>query len=144
MGASGSANTTINNLEFTHMADTSIYKQVPSATDGPSPIARVALFHLGHLVATPGALRALEELGVAPLSLVRRHVVGDWGDLCSEDQLANAAAIESGARIFSSYKLSSIKDGQKVEATIWLITESTDGTIGGPRSHTTLLLPREY
>jgi len=115
-----------------------------TATNTLATTARTALFHLGHLVATPGALRALEELGVTPLSLIFRHVVGDWGDLCAEDQQANATAIESGARIFSSYKLKRSNNGQQTDVTIWAITEASDGTIGGPRSHTTLLLPTEY
>jgi len=39
------------------------------------------LFPLGQVVATPGALEALEEAGVAVGTLLARHAVGDWGDL---------------------------------------------------------------
>ena len=39
------------------------------------------LFSLGQVVGTPGALDALEEAGQHPLTLLARHVVGDWGEL---------------------------------------------------------------
>ena len=101
-------------------------------------------FHLGRLLATPAALRTLEEYGVQPLTLIFRHVRGDWGDLCAEDAMANETAVEFGSRIFSSYKLTRHDGHQQLEATVWCITEATDGTIGGPRECTTLLLPSEY
>ena len=47
-----------------------------------------ALFSLGRVVATPGALKELETLGVTPLSLLDRHISGDWSDMCKEDQQA--------------------------------------------------------
>jgi hypothetical protein len=59
-----------------------------------------------------------------------RHARGDWGDLSSEDKLANKRALEEGTRLLSAYHL---KTGQK----IWIITE-------WDRSATTVLLPEEY
>jgi hypothetical protein len=119
-------------------ADTGTHQPNSSVTQTISPQPR---FHLGRLLATPAALRTLEEFGVQPLTLRSRHVRGDWGDLCTEDQRANSVAIEDGSRIFSSYMLTRTKDGQTVEATVWLITERA---VGGKRSHSTLLLPNEY
>ncbi|MDP2895515.1 MAG: hypothetical protein Q8Q12_03020 [bacterium] len=87
-------------------------------------------FALGQLVATPGALQALEATGQAPLEFLRRHVSGDWGDLGDEDRKENELSLEHGFRILSAYRLS---DGTKV----WIITEAD-------RSSTTLLLPEEY
>ena len=89
-----------------------------------------ALFPLGIIVSTPGALAALEEVGLDPRVLLRRHMVGDWGDLDEEDRLLNEQAVHVGTRIISSYTL---QDGEKV----WVITEAD-------RSGTTLLLPEEY
>jgi hypothetical protein len=43
------------------------------------------LFALGRVVATPGALSALEEAAVEPLDLLRRHVMGDWGEVSACD-----------------------------------------------------------
>lgn len=90
-----------------------------------------ALFSLGRVVATPGALKELETLGVTPLSLLDRHIAGDWSDMEKEDQRANKQALKEGSRVFSSYKLP--PDSTK----IWVITEAD-------RSITTILLPEEY
>ncbi len=90
-----------------------------------------ALFSLGRVVATPGALKELETLGVTPLSLLDRHIAGDWSDMDKEDQQANRQALKEGSRVFSSYKIP--PDNTK----IWVITEAD-------RSTTTILLPEEY
>lgn len=88
------------------------------------------LFDLGQVVATPGALNALEEAGQSPSEFIARHVSGDWGELDEEDQQANDDAVEGGDRVLSAYIL---KTGIK----IWAITEAD-------RSSTCLLLPEEY
>lgn len=87
-------------------------------------------FLLGKIVASPGALEALESNGQTPMELLQRHVVLDPGELCGEDQQTNLDAVENGGRIFSSYLLN---DNTK----IWIITEAD-------RSATCLLLPDEY
>ena len=92
---------------------------------------REALFPLGQLVATPGAIEAMAPYENMALRLVGRHVTGDWGDLCDEDKATNDRAILDGSRVFSAYLL---PDG---ETKIWVITEAD-------RSATTLLLPSEY
>ena len=89
-----------------------------------------ALFALGRVVATPGALDALQAAGQGPGALLARHVRGDWGELCEEDRQENAAALKHGFRLLSAYTL---KDGVR----LWIITEAD-------RSVTTLLLPSEY
>jgi hypothetical protein len=88
------------------------------------------LFPLGQLVATPGALQALEANGTGCSEYLARHVTGDWGDLCEEDKQANVEAVESGMRLLSAYRL---EDGTK----IWIITEAD-------RSSSCVLLPEEY
>ena len=85
---------------------------------------------LGRVVATPGALRTLEEAGVSPASLLARHMNGDWGELDEHDRKENEFSLENGFRILSSYALG---NGEK----IWIITEAD-------RSSTCLLLPSEY
>lgn len=87
-------------------------------------------FDLGRIVATPGALRALEAADVNPLDLLVRHVCGDWGDVPPEDAQENELSVREGFRILSSYTLHT---GER----IWLITEAD-------RSATTFLLPSEY
>ena len=90
-----------------------------------------ALFSLGQLVATPGALSALGEDGTSAESLLQRHVTGDWGELSEEDRQENELSVKEGFRILSAYKLP--RTGVK----LWVITEAD-------RSVTTLLLPDEY
>jgi hypothetical protein len=90
-----------------------------------------ALFTLGQVVATPGALSALGGEGIGPEALLRRHVTGEWGELSEEDRRENELSVREGLRILSSYKLP--RTGVK----LWVITEAD-------RSATTLLLPDEY
>lgn len=88
------------------------------------------LFSLGHVMATPGAMALLQgDTDLAGL-LITRHLLGDWGNVDSEDWATNNQAIKMGNRIVSSYVLHGA-------GTVWLITEAD-------RSTTTLLLPSEY
>ncbi len=91
---------------------------------------RKPLFDLGQLVATPGALAALEKTGQTPMDFLSRHVRGDWGDLPEEDKAENELSLEKGFRLLSSYRTNA-------NDKIWIITEAD-------RSHTTLLLLDEY
>ncbi len=92
-------------------------------------------FTLGQIVATPGALEALQRNNVTGLDYLRKHVSGDWGIVCEEDKQANNEALQSGARLMSAYFLPD-------ETKLWIITEAADDN--GNRAATTLLLPEEY
>lgn len=87
-------------------------------------------FPFGQIVATPGALQALEEAGEQPATFLRRHVTGDWGEVDEHDRHENERSVECGCRLLSAYTLST---GTR----LWIITEAD-------RSSTTLLLPSEY
>lgn len=89
-----------------------------------------ALFELGQLVVTPGAVESLKQDKRHPLQLISRHVVGDWGTLPEEDVAENAFSLKNGYRLFSSYTFES---GNKY----YVITE-------WDRSVTTVLLPSDY
>jgi len=89
------------------------------------------VFQLGRVVATPGALRAIEENNVDSWSLLLRHANGDWGCIPEEDRLENRLSVENGYRVMSSYPLNDRGDK------LWIITEAD-------RSSTCLLLPEEY
>lgn len=95
-----------------------------------SMTASTALFPLGKIVSTTGALQVLEHAGIDPLTLLDRHVSGDWGTLDPEDQTENRFSVEHGFRIFSSYLVGSCER-------IWVITEAD-------RASTCLLCPHEY
>lgn len=88
------------------------------------------LFPLGQIVATPGALEALEASQESPDEFLARHAKGDWGELSADDVAENEFSLKNGFRLLSSYATA---NGQK----IWVITEED-------RSLTTVLLPDEY
>lgn len=85
---------------------------------------------LGRVVATPGAVAALENLGESALVFLARHAQGDWGDVPPEDWEENEFSVRNELRLLSAYTL---EDKTK----IWIITEAD-------RSVTTILLPEEY
>jgi hypothetical protein len=87
-------------------------------------------FPLGQIVATPGALAALEKSGEAPEKFLKRHAAGDWGEVDAEDKKLNDEAVAAGDRLLSAYTTAT---GEK----LWIISEAD-------RSVTTLLLPDEY
>ena len=91
---------------------------------------RIARFPLGQIVATPGALAALEEAGESPGTLLKRHVTGDWGEVDEHDRQENEFSVAHGFRLLSAY---TVTNGTK----LWIITEVD-------RSATTILLPSEY
>lgn len=74
-------------------------------------------------------MAVLGEAAGGFLSLVARHVSGDFGDVCAEDAEMNREAIKRGDRILSSYLVG--------EQKVWVITEAD-------RSLTTVLLPSDY
>jgi len=122
-----------------------------TADASPVSTAFAPRFALGQLYYTPGAQEVLQRYQISPFDLLKRHVMGDWGELCAEDVQANEEALTCGARLMSSYTLPSPNsdsdntvdgnnqsDGSTLKPVkIWLITESD-------RSVTTILLPDEY
>ena len=92
-------------------------------------------FSLGQILATPGALEALQESGQSPAEFLHRHVTGDWGEVCSGDKQLNDQSLVDGSRLMSGYRT-----GKGVK--LWVITEAQDDD--GHRAATTILLPDEY
>lgn len=99
-------------------------------TDSNHSTHRRPLFSLGAIVATPGALEALEHAGKSPADFLARHQCGDWGDLSDDDRRENEFSLSRHLRIFSAYHLDR-------DVKIWIITEAD-------RSATTILLPSDY
>lgn len=87
-------------------------------------------FPLGHLVATPAALKAIEDAGQTPDFFLNKHVQKDWGEVCNQDKGLNDQALVDGDRILSAYR--TLRNER-----IWIITEAD-------RSSTTILRPDEY
>jgi hypothetical protein len=92
-------------------------------------------FSLGQIVATPGALEALQDSGQTPGFFLARHVKGDWGEVCEEDKQANDHALVVGSRLLSAYR--TLKNER-----IWIITEAADDQ--GHRISSTIVKPSEY
>ena len=92
-------------------------------------------FSLGRIVATPGALHALQDAGHTASEFLARHVTGDWGELDQEDKNLNNAALLDDSRILSAYQT---RKGER----IWMITEAINEA--GLRYSTCLLKPEEY
>jgi hypothetical protein len=92
-------------------------------------------FSLGQIVATPAALRAIEEAGQDPAFFLDKHAQCDWGEVDDGDKRANDEALINGGRLLSAYR--TLKHER-----IWIITEAADDE--GKRSATTLLKPEEY
>ena len=91
------------------------------------------MFKTGSIVATVGvASRSARdhEFGLHLLRCLARHVTGDWGDLCSEDQETNARALVEDLRLLSAYEHEQFPK-------LWIITEAD-------RSSTCILFPDEY
>ena len=61
-------------------------------------------FNLGRIVATPGALEAMQESGQTPDFFLDRHVSCDWGEVDSEDWQLNDQALVDGSRLLSAYR----------------------------------------
>lgn len=87
-------------------------------------------FSLGRLVATPGAIEALQETGQSPAEFLDRHISGDWGEVDAEDRRANDEALVNGERLLSAYRTAK-------NARFWVITEAD-------RSSTCVLRPEDY
>lgn len=85
-------------------------------------------FHPGQLMITRNANDTLPHVEVD--AAIKRHLSGDWGDVCPSDGRLNEDALKHGDRLFSVYHT---QDGEK----FWIITESD-------RSATTVLLPSDY
>jgi hypothetical protein len=89
------------------------------------------LFSLGQVVMTCGIAELVSAGEIDIISLLARHVTGDWGDLDAEDRQANDTGVRIGERLLSSYCVS------HAVGKVWIITE-------WDRSYTTALLPDEY
>ena len=90
-------------------------------------------FSLGRLLMTRGINdQVAENEAFAKLvtQSLKRHAMGDWGDLCPDDKAENELSLNEGYRLLSAYEAEGLPK-------IWIITEAD-------RSATTVLFPDEY
>lgn len=88
----------------------------------------VPKFVVGNLNITPNAKASLSHEEV--LAALKRHMLGDWGDMEPDDIAANNTALQDGGRLFSAYT-------STLGTRFWIITEDD-------HAHTTILLPEDY
>ena len=93
-----------------------------------------AKFGLGQVVSTLQALRFCRQHRIDISTLLMRHALRDWGDVCTVDRIANDAAMFDGSRILSLYSFTAGR--------VWVLTEAVgeDGT----RASTCIMLPSDY
>jgi hypothetical protein len=97
------------------------------------------LFPTGRLFVTDGAKNACSNERLA--ACFKQHVQGDWGLLDAEDKEHNARALETGARLFSSYAIDPDKPCKGWgDNCLWIITEGRTTA----NLQTLFLLPDEY
>ena len=84
-------------------------------------------FPLGQIVVTSNAMSLLAHAEIQ--EALRRHVRGDWGQVCDEDAAENELSLREGYRLLSVYG-----EGDR---RFWIITEAD-------RSVTTILMPEDY
>jgi hypothetical protein len=84
------------------------------------------LFHPGRLLVAPGAQDALRLNGVPVISVMLRHIAGDWGCISDDDKKQNDLSVAAGLRLLSLYRL---PDGARI-----IVTTEWD------RSHTAIEL----
>lgn len=90
-------------------------------------------FEFGQIVATRGVAEDCATnilFNTFVKKSLRRHLSGDWGDMCAEDKQSNEDALVDGNRLMSAYE-------ERPLPKIWIITEAD-------RSVTTILFPDEY
>lgn len=63
------------------------------------------LFHPGKLLVSHAAVAALRTNGVPLISIVLRHIAGDWGIVSEDDKRQNDISIMAGMRLISIYRL---------------------------------------
>ena len=126
-------------------ANTEVIAPGPDAIEPVSIVSssdQLNKFSLGRILATPGAIELAQTHQISLRQLLFRHAIGDWGDLCHDDQRANFEALANGSRLMSSYVIRTASPNhgaylEPSEVKFWIITEAD-------RAVTTVLLPEEY
>ena len=96
------------------------------------------------VVATPNALALLANHKVDLLTLLFRHMCGEWGDVDDGDAELNTFAVDNGLRLMSVYRMGHWLDAAPLSRqlrcaipTVFVVTEHD-------RSVCTFMLPDEY
>lgn len=97
----------------------------------PPPVVKGALFPIGRVAATVGAVESMKRIRVGIAALLFRHQSGDWGSMGAADRAENTEAVKRGSRILSCYRKGALDEA------IWVITKADP-------TEPMLLLPAEF
>jgi hypothetical protein len=86
------------------------------------------LFHPGRLLITPEAHHTLRLTGVPVISVILRHIAGDWGIVSDDDKRQNDLSIVAGLRLLSVYRLPD--DSRLIVVTEWDRSSTTIELLG--------------
>ncbi|CAG4886494.1 hypothetical protein [Paraburkholderia saeva] len=105
------------------------------------------LFHPGRLLITPEAHAKLQASQIPVISVMLRHIAGDWGCVCDEDREQNDLSIVAGLRLLSIYPLPDgarilvVTEWDRSQTTIELLEEAAPGGISHPQPTTRCRYP---
>ncbi|WP_414449800.1 hypothetical protein AB4851_28725 [Burkholderia sp. 22PA0099] len=97
------------------------------------------LFKPGRLLFTPDVLHTLRANNIPAISVVLRHIVGDWGCVSDDDKHENDLSIAAGLRLISLYPLPDntcilvVTEWNRSQTTIELVKESVSNGIFRPQ-----------
>ncbi|WP_322103959.1 hypothetical protein [Paraburkholderia sp. J41] len=97
------------------------------------------LFHPGRLLVTPDALTALRENSIPVISVLLRHIAGDWGCVSDDDRRENDLSIKAGLRLISLYPLPDgarilvVTEWNRSQTTIERVKKTVRGGISRPQ-----------
>ena len=86
------------------------------------------LFHPGRLIITPEAHHTLRLNGIPVISVVLRHIAGDWGIVSDDDKRQNDLSVVAGLRLLSVYRLPD--DSRLIVVTQWDRSSTTLELVG--------------
>ena len=80
-------------------------------------LASQARFSPGQVVMTAGVDELVRQGRLNPTPYLRRHLHGDWGDLCDDDWQLNDAALKSGDRVLGEREQRTCENCTKTQTT---------------------------
>lgn len=86
------------------------------------------LFHPGRILITPEAHHTLRLNGIPVISVMLRHIAGDWGIVSDDDKRQNDLSVVAGLRLLSVYRLPD--DSRLIVGTEWDRSSTTLELLG--------------
>ncbi|WP_414444650.1 hypothetical protein [Burkholderia sp. 22PA0106] len=97
------------------------------------------LFHPGRLLVGTQALQALRAHQIPVISVLLRHIAGDWGVVSDDDRTQNDLSIGAGLRLLSIYPLPDgarilvVTEWNRSQTTFELLAEAISDRVSSPQ-----------